>query len=141
MLRGAHPDFGAAIAAINQGDTMDYDSCRADMDAEAERLRYNGKGLITRTSLRPLTSRGFGKPRALMEDKPPDPFSEKGEKYSGPPCGHCGKPGHSQQKCFQLHPELMRKPKEKTGTKREDAKVAAVARGGKGGPTTPWRGR
>ena len=75
MLRGAHPDFGAAIAAINQGDTMDYDSCRADMDAEAERLRY-----ITRPSTRPPTSRGFGKPGALMEDKTPDPFSEKGEK-------------------------------------------------------------
>ena len=30
MLQGAHPDFGAAIAALNQGETIDYDSCRAD---------------------------------------------------------------------------------------------------------------
>jgi hypothetical protein len=124
MLRGAHPDFGAAIAAINQGETMDYDSCRADMDAEAERLRYDGKGLVTKTLPRPQPPRGFGKYGVSPEDKPADPFGEKGEKYAGPPCGHCGKTGHTQQKCFQLHPEILRKPKDKPGTKREEAKAA-----------------
>jgi hypothetical protein len=130
MMRGAHPDFGATIAAINQQDEMDFDSCRADMDSEAERLRYDGRGIITKSIGRQPRERA--KPTPVTDDHDADPF---GEKKSGPPCAHCGKPGHHIKQCFSLHPELVPKRKDKTGEKwtekrserPEHAKIASNA--------------
>jgi hypothetical protein len=109
---------------------MDFDSCRADMDREAERLRYDGRGILTKSIGRQPRERA--KPTPVTDDHDADPF---GEKKSGPPCAHCGKPGHHIKQCFSLHPELVPKRKDKTGEKGaekrserpEHAKIASNA--------------
>lgn len=35
--------------------------------------------------------------------------SDKSDKASKPICSHCSKPGHTADRCFQLHPELKKK--------------------------------
>ena len=62
------------------------------MNAEAERLSFDGKGV---TKTRPSIPKA---PASYIDQA--DAFLPR------PACTHCGQQGHSEDKCWKLHPEL-----------------------------------
>ena len=125
VIKGAHGDFFATIAAIQQQRLTSYDAVRQALDHEAERLGYEGKGVTkpTTTQHRARTAEptSFRPPRRDAKDDPFGP-AVKPEGTGRPKCDHCGTVGHSSDRCWGLPPELKveRKPKPAT------AKAATV---------------
>ena len=121
ILDRLKPEFDQFKQSLLFDDALTLDTCTAKLLEAGERLNFEGEIDATRVSM-----------QALAVNQPASRRNKKDGAGAGPGagrtdangkmlvCRHCKKEGHTQDRCYTLHPEL--KPK---GGQKGDAKKAA----------------